>query len=127
MGSAGSVAYSTSSDLDIWLCHRSGLKSGEIGELQQKATALEQWGATLGLEVHFFLIDTEGFRRGEGSPISTESCGSIQHHLLLEEFYRTGLYIAGKFPVWWLVPSHQERFYKDYVAHLIGKRFIQNI
>ena len=127
MGSAGSVAYSTSSDLDIWLCHRSGLETSEIGELQQKASALEQWGTTLGLEVHFFLIDIERFRQGQGSPISTESCGSVQHHLLLEEFYRTGLYIAGKFPIWWLVPSHQERFYNDYVTHLHNKRFIQNI
>jgi len=127
MGSAGSVAYSTSSDLDIWLCHRSDLDSNEIEELQQKASSVEQWGVTLGLEVHFFLINTEGFRRGEGCPISTENCGSIQHHLLLEEFYRTGLYIAGKIPVWWLVPSHQEQSYNDYVTHLKNKRFIQNI
>ena len=127
MGSAGSVGYSSSSDVDIWICHRSGFESDQIEELQQKASALEQWGKMLGLEVHFFLIDTEGFRRGEGIPISTESCGNIQHHLLLEEFYRTGLYIAGRFPIWWLVPSHQERYYNNYVAHLNDKRFIQNI
>lgn len=119
------MAYSKSSDLDIWLCHRPDLDTDETEELQQKALSIEQWANSLRLEVHFFLIDTDGFRRGEGSPISTESCGTTQHYLLLEEFYRTGLFVAGKVPVWWLVPPHQERCYRDYVNHLNDKRFIK--
>lgn len=125
MGSAGSVAYSKSSDLDIWLCHRPHLDSDEIEELQKKTLALEQWAASLNLEVHFFLIEADGFRRGEGCPISTESCGTTQHYLLLEEFYRTGIFVAGKIPVWWLVPPHQEQDYSNYVTHLNSKRFVR--
>lgn len=124
MGSAGSVAYTKKSDLDIWLCHRPDLSAKQIDGLQQKALAIEEWAKSLGLEAHIYLVDTEGFRRGEGSQISAESCGTTQHYLLLEEFYRTGSYIAGKIPVWWLVPSEQERSYKDYVAHLNKNRFI---
>jgi adenylate cyclase class 1 len=124
MGSGGTIAYSKKSDLDIWLCHSPKLSGKGFAELHDKTKAVEHWAESLGLEVHFFFIDTEGFREGKGTDISKESCGNSQHHLLLEEFYRTGLHIAGSFPVWWLVPPHQEHNYDSYVRHLLEKRFI---
>lgn len=124
MGSVGSIAFSKTSDMDIWLCHQSGLSPDALDELQKKATAIENWAASLGLEVHFFLMDSRQFLRGENTPISTESSGQTQHYLLLEEFYRTAIYIAGKSPAWWLVPPHEESSYTSYIKHLIDKLFI---
>lgn len=124
MGSVGSIAFSKTSDMDIWLCHQSGLLPGAIDELQKKATAIEIWAASLGLEVHFFLMDSKQFLLGENTPISTESSGQTQHYLLLEEFYRTAIYIAGKSPAWWLVPPHEEGNYTHYIKHLIDNLFI---
>ncbi|MDP1773467.1 MAG: class I adenylate cyclase [Methylobacter sp.] len=124
MGSVGSIAFSKTSDMDIWLCHQSGLSPEALDELQKKATAIELWAASLGLEVHFFLMDSRQFLRGENTPISTESSGQTQHYLLLEEFYRTAIYIAGKSPAWWVVPPHEEVNYTNYIKHLIDKRFI---
>lgn len=118
MGSVGTVAYSKSSDLDIWLCHSPGLEFGELEELSEKTKAVELWAATLGLEVHFFFINTDQFRSGIGCPVSKESTGSIQHHLLLEEFYRSALYVAGRVPLWWLVPPDREHTYTLYTAML---------
>jgi len=124
MGSVGSIAFSKTSDMDIWLCHQSGLLPGAIDELQKKASAIENWAASLGLEVHFFLMDSRQFLRGENTPISTESSGQTQHYLLLEEFYRTAIYIAGKSPAWWLVPPHEESNYSGYIRHLVDNLFI---
>ncbi len=124
MGSAGSIAYSKKSDFDIWLCHSPNLKSDQLAELSDKSQLIEQWATSLGLEVHFFFINTQEFREGKGTDLSKESCGNSQHHLLLEEFYRSGLHIAGSFPVWWLVPPHEESNYNHYVHHLLDKRFI---
>ncbi|MGZ4968835.1 MAG: class I adenylate cyclase [Methylobacter sp.] len=124
MGSVGSIAFSKTSDMDIWLCHQSDLSAGAIDELQKKATAIEVWAASLGLEVHFFLMDSRQFLSGENTPISTESSGQTQHYLLLEEFYRTAIYIAGKSPAWWLVPPHEEGNYTTYIKHLIANLFI---
>ncbi len=124
MGSVGSIAFSKTSDMDIWLCHQSDLLSGAIDELQRKATAIENWATSLGLEVHFFLMDSKQFRLGQNTPISTESSGQTQHYLLLEEFYRTAIYIAGKSPAWWLVPPHEENDYARYIRHLIDNMFI---
>jgi adenylate cyclase class 1 len=124
MGSVGSMAFSKSSDIDIWLCHSSNLAPDELNELRQKAREVEKWAASLKIETHFFLVDPTQFSRGENTPISKESSGETQHYLLLEEFYRTSIYVAGRVPVWWLVPPQQEKYYKQYVAHLLENRFI---
>ncbi len=124
MGSVGSIAYSRHSDLDVWLCHRPGLDSESLARLQDKCHRVEAWAAEEGLEVHFFLIDPERFRQGQNLPLSKESAGSTQHYLLLEEFYRTAVHLAGRKLLWWLVPPDQEANYSAYVAHLLQKRFI---
>jgi len=124
MGSVGSIAFSKTSDMDIWLCHQSELLPTAINELQKKATAVEKWATSLGLEVHFFLMDSKQFLLGQDSPLSKESSGKTQHYLLLEEFYRTAVYIAGKSPAWWLVPPQEENNYTAYIRHLKDNRFV---
>ncbi len=124
MGSAGSIAYAKGSDMDFWLCHAPGLSAEKLTLLQKKVHDIERWAATLGLEVHFFLIDAEQFKQGVPTPLSSESSGGTQHHLLLEEFYRTALYVAGRYPVWWLVPPEAENNYQAFVKNLLTQRFI---
>ena len=126
MGSSGTIAYSESSDFDIWLCHRPDLSGPQLDELQHKAEAIEKWADEYGLEVHFFLMDAEKFKEGSVVELSVESSGSAQHHLLLEEFYRTGLLLAGRYPVWWLVPPKEEKNYDAYVDRLKLRRDIRD-
>jgi len=125
MGSTGTIAYSKSSDFDIWICHRPGLSEADIAVLQDKADDIQSWAESLGLEVHFFLMDDISFRQQEHQQLSNENAGSSQHHLLLDEFYRTGLLVAGRYPVWWLVPPEHEQDYDAYVDKLITNRFIK--
>jgi len=125
MGSGGTVAYSRKSDFDVWVCHRSDLAPEGRAALRAKTELIEQWAAELGLEVHFFLVDPEALRRGRHDDLSTESSGTAQHYLLLEEFYRTGLLLAGRFPLWWLVPTEEEHRYEAYVRELLARRFVE--
>lgn len=125
MGSTGTIAYSKSSDFDIWICHRPGLSDSGIDALRDKADGVASWAESLGLEVHFFLMDDASFRDQEHQQLSNENVGSAQHHLLLDEFYRTGLLVAGRYPVWWLVPAEHENHYAEYVDKLIVNRFIK--
>ena len=124
MGSVGSIAYAKGSDMDLWLCHAPDLSEKALNLLAEKAEAIEKWAAGLGLEVHFFLMDAEKFREGVVAPLSSESSGSTQHQLLLEEFYRTALYVAGRYPVWWLVPPESEDDYTAFVKNLLDRRFV---
>lgn len=119
MGSSGTIAHSTGSDFDIWLCHSPELSMMQIADLQDKANAIEKWAAGFGLEVHFFLMNADHFRSGKVVELSTESSGSAQHHLLLDEFYRTGILLAGRYPIWWLVPAEEEGRYEEYSQRLL--------
>lgn len=125
MGSCGTVAQSHVSDLDIWLCHSSGLSYEARTELQNKCHKLEAYAAKISLEVHFFLMDADQFRQGQRAELSTEDCGSSQHFLLLDEFYRTGLLIAGCPPIWWLIPPKHEPHYDAYANRLRDQRYIR--
>lgn len=124
MGSVGTIAQSTGSDFDLWLCHDPELGSEALERLQQKAEAIEQAAAKLQLEVHFFLINSETFRKGEVLELSSESSGSAQYHMLLDEFYRTSVLLAGYFPAWWLVPPEEDANYIEYIDNLSRKRFV---
>lgn len=119
MGSSGTIAHSSGSDFDIWLCHAPDLSVMQIADLQDKAKAIEKWAAGFGLEVHFFLMNADHFRSGKVVELSTESSGSAQHHLLLDEFYRTGILLAGRYPIWWLVPPEEESSYEEYTQRLL--------
>ncbi|MDH5326205.1 MAG: class I adenylate cyclase [Gammaproteobacteria bacterium] len=124
MGSAGTIAYSKNSDFDIWLCHRSDISVEEKRELREKCSAIEVWASSLSLEVHIFLINPAEFRNGEVTELSSESSGSAQYHLLLEEFYRTSMLLAGRYPIWWLVPPSEESNYDQCVETLITNKFV---
>ena len=124
MGSSGTIAHSEGSDFDIWLCHDPKLNSEQVARLQQKAQGIEAWAATLGLEIHFFLINPDEFRQGRLTKLSSESSGSAQHSLLLDEFYRTSVLLQGQFPLWWLVPPSYEAAYDLYVEEMQRKRFL---
>lgn len=125
MGSSGSLGHSGGSDLDIWLCHDPRLNEKEIEALNHKCKGIEKAGADVGLEVHFFLMDAERFRRGDRNDLNGEDCGSAQHQLLLDEFYRSAILLAGAYPVWWLVPPHMEDQYDDFVFRLDKQGYIQ--
>lgn len=109
MGSLGSLAQARGSDLDVWLCHQSSLTTSQRESLQRKCQHLEQWAGTYGLELHFFLMDLTQFRQGVQQATAGEDCGSSQHQLLLDEFYRSAIWLAGGQPRWWLIPNAQQR------------------
>jgi adenylate cyclase class 1 len=126
MGSTGTIGQSFGSDFDVWLCHDPTLDQRQRDQLQQKVALIEKGAAELDLELHIFLIDPDRFRQGVKSRLSRESSGTTQHHLLLEEFYRSAVLLAGRYPLWWLVPPEQEHDYQAYVDYLLSRRFIKS-
>jgi len=124
MGSTGTIAYSDKSDFDIWVCHREDLSPIELKELQLKTQRISEWCLQFNLEANFFLIHTDHFRLGKIDKLSSESSGTTQHLLLLEEFYRTSMLLAGRYPIWWLVPPQFEKDYDEYVENISHKRLV---
>ncbi|KPQ28687.1 MAG: adenylate cyclase, class 1 [Marinobacter excellens HL-55] len=126
MGSPGTLGHSVASDLDIWLCHREDLPEHGIRCLERKAESLSQWAATLGVELHVFVFSAADWRAGrQRAEVTGENCGSAQHFLLLDEFYRTSIHLAGQYPLWWLVPADAETDYEQCRRRLVECRFIK--
>lgn len=126
MGSSGTLGHSVASDLDVWLCHRPDLPEAGTRCLQRKARALSQWASRLGVELHVFVLSARDWRAGRpGAELSGDNCGSAQHYLLLDEFYRTGIHLGGCVPLWWLIPADQESRYDERRDLLVNNRFIR--
>ncbi len=126
MGSSGTVAQSEGSDMDLWLCHRPDLDQEQLQALRRKCDLISQWAGEQGQELHVFLIDEQAFRSGRvQARTDAEDCGSAQHFLLLDEFYRSSILLAGNGPLWWLIPAYVEADYAHYAHLLQHKRFIR--
>lgn len=128
MGSLGSLAQTTNSDLDVWLCHIHDLSAEHIALLKDKCELIEKWAAGQKVELHFFLMDAEEFRQGkQQAHVDSEHSGSTQHLLLLDEFYRSSLWLAGRMPSWWLIPTEYEKHSQDYLDQLIDHQLIHDV
>ncbi len=125
MGSSGTIAHSGESDYDIWVCHRKTLDADDIDLLKQKLVLLSRWAKTIGLDAHFFLMDEDYFRENHSAPMDKEAAGSSQHYLLLDEFYRTAIILAGRAPLWWMIPTEYNETYTDYADNLLRKRYLR--
>jgi len=126
MGSIGTIAHSETSDLDVWVCHSPELSEQKRIDLNEKCERISQWAEkNIRLEIHFFLMESRQFRSDEASVLSSEDSGSAQRFLLLDEFYRTALWLAGKLPLWWFVPASQEHNYASYSETLLRKYFLR--
>lgn len=126
MGSLGTIAQADNSDIDVWVCHSENLTRAALDELQEKCNALTRWAAdNIHIEAHFFLMEANKFRQGQQALLSSEASGTAQHFLLLDEFYRTAVWLAGRLPLWWFVPVEQEKNYVGYTKNLLDKRFLR--
>ena len=121
MGSTSSVGQSSESDFDIWLCYPHQLEEKRIQLLDEKARLISLWAESLGVELNFFLIPDNKFRVDNDARVTKDACGSSQHMLLLDEFYRTSLHIAGKKILWRQIPYKHEHHYDQYVKSLYDK------
>jgi adenylate cyclase class 1 len=118
IGSVGSVAQTSASDADFWVCYDGATAApGAIDGLKKKLDALSLWAEqAFGLEAHFFLMSLENVQNNDFGFSDKESSGTAQALMLKEEFYRTALIVAGRIPGWWLTPPGAEE--KSYRAHL---------
>ncbi|EGB14279.1 adenylate cyclase [Pseudodesulfovibrio mercurii] len=110
MGSLGTVAQTSSSDLDCWVCYDGDVTMTMEHGLTRKLNAMALWAESeYGLEVHFYPMRMDDVRDNRFLSGDEESSGSAQVLLLKEEFYRTALKLAGKNIAWWVIPAGASR------------------
>ena len=125
MGSCGTIAQTTASDLDFWVCVRDDLDEEAVELLQRKLERIRRYALAQDVQANFFIMKPQAFRQGKTQTLSHEDCGSTQHILLLDEFYRSSMLLAGAYPLWWLVPVEHETAYEPFTQTLIRQRHIK--
>lgn len=125
MGSIASISQTALSDLDIWVCHREDLSLEEKAALQRKADFLQKWAGQFHIELNLYLIDQQRFRCFRyAEPLTAENCGSAQYMLLLDEFYRSAIRLAGKPLLWQHLLVQNEIYYESEVERLVANQEI---
>jgi adenylate cyclase class 1 len=124
MGSTSSIGQNSGSDLDIWVCHRADLSPDRLALLEQKCHIISRLAGRYGLEMNFFLIPENKFQTPNYTELGLDNCGSAQHLLLLEEFYRSAMWLGGKRLLWPLIPVDREDEYDALCAALFNTGMI---
>jgi adenylate cyclase, class 1 len=107
IGSTGSLAQTSDSDIDWWVCiNEKYFTSRGLQLFKKKLESMEKMAdEQFNTKVTFFLVDIFKARNNDFGDSTIESSGSAQARLLKEEFYRTMIYIAGKIPLWSVLPT----------------------
>lgn len=106
IGSLGTVAQTHKSDFDyILFIDKREFSQTEFFSLKSKLTSIERWFYLRHrVEVHFFLQDIADFRQNLFGQTDRENVGSALGKLFKDEFYRTAIWVAGRKPLWWIIP-----------------------
>jgi adenylate cyclase class 1 len=121
IGSSGSVGHTSHSDLDYWVCYNPERLNGErLGLFLEKLAAISKWAMEEnGTEANFYPVDLSRLAQGNLNSLSEERDGEVAPLLLMEELYRTILYVAGRIPLWCVWPvAGPEAEYRQAVQEL---------
>ncbi len=124
MGSMGTLGQSNASDIDLWICLAEPLEPSLLNKLNAKAQNIKNWLLTIGIEFNSYVVNLDDFSRNKKKKIEVDSCGNTQNYLLLDEFYRTAVWFAGRWLLWWLVPPGEN--YTEYAQRLVKQKHIDS-
>ena len=113
MGSGGSAGHTGDSDIDLWVC----CDQTHHAALGPKLDALTGWAAQHDLQLQGFLVDPLFF---------ADPDNAVHDAMLLDEFYRSGIWLAGCEPMWWFVDDADAERYAETARHLLHYRFVEN-
>ncbi|WP_406546404.1 class I adenylate cyclase [Succinimonas sp.] len=126
MGSTSSIGQGPKSDIDYWVCVSRHMSAEKIALLEKKCEVIRQKAEDRGVEINLFIVKEDQFTNPQNDQrTDEESCGSAQKLFLLDEFYRSSIYLGGQKLVWMLVPREYEKNYSQYVEGLFRKKIIK--
>lgn len=116
-GDCGTIIEAEQQNIIVWLCHADGLGANEISQLNRKCGLIEEWAKSLNLRVRFRVFDTS---------FTVNQKKRALHFLELDLFYRTAVLVAGRMPLWWLIPPEEEGRYEQFASILRHKNYVND-
>lgn len=108
-------------EIRCWVFYRSSFNKRQVAVLEKKVNKISQWFSARGLKLEFLCISDLDFRNNKAAPLSQNNKA-----IFLDYFYSEVILLAGKYPLWWLVPGSKENEYVAYVEHIKQARFVDN-
>ena len=107
IGSLGTFTQSVGSDFDYWIMiDKKRFNTDRYAALEKKLDAIVKYCREIyQQEVSFFIMDSRQVRQNDFSGFDPGDTVAVPQIFLKEEFYRTYLMIAGKIPLWSVLPS----------------------
>ena len=104
-----------------WIFYRSDLNENQIESLLEKVNKISHWFIMKGCKLEFVCLSDEDFRKNK-----IEQLAQIKKAIFLDYFYCETILLAGKYPVWWLVPPSKEYEYTVFIEHIKQARFVDS-
>ena len=122
-GDCGTIIESDQQNMIVWVCHADGVPINELFQLQRKCDLIATWAKLMNLNVDIHIVDSS-FKTPEQKQYAHQQL-SAQSFLDLDRLYRSGVMVAGRMPLWWLIPPDQDISYQQYTSRLLHKGFIK--
>jgi len=104
-----------------WIFYNPNLNKKNQALLNDKIKKIRQWLALKNLKIEIIFLSVDGFQKH----IQTE-LPKTSKAIFMNRFYSEAILLAGKYPVWWLVPLQKEYEYSAYTQHIQKVRFVDN-
>ncbi|MBI3188631.1 MAG: class I adenylate cyclase [Gammaproteobacteria bacterium] len=108
--------------MSLWLVHAADMKEQHQKILEDKLYRVNAWLRSRDLEAQANLVSAAGLTQHGLRKEANEYFASAA--LFLDSFYTESFLLAGKYPVWWLVPPELEEHYADFVDKIKVARFV---
>lgn len=102
-----------------WIFYRPSLNKNQLSLLKEKINKIDQWFLARGEKINFICLSVDDFVKNKMGKINTGN-----KSIFLDGFYSEAILLAGKYPVWWLVPPDKDKEYVDFVKHIKQVRFV---
>ncbi|MDR1576650.1 MAG: class I adenylate cyclase [Deltaproteobacteria bacterium] len=121
IGSSGTVGQTAESDLDYWVCYNPARLNGErLAMFHEKLAVMTEWAMRENkTEANFYPIDLSDLVEGRLNSLSDKRDGDVAPMLLIEELFRTMLFVGGRLPLWCFWPlDRPESEYREVAKDL---------
>ncbi|WDP87024.1 MAG: class I adenylate cyclase [Desulfobacter sp.] len=125
IGSLGTFTQSPQSDFDYWvIIDKHSFTEKRYYNFEKKLAHIVKYSREeFSQKVSFFIMDQADIRKDCYAGFNTRETMIAPKLFLKEEFYRTFLMIAGKIPIWTLLPPNIPKgIYKEKVNGLLQKK-----
>jgi adenylate cyclase, class 1 len=106
--------------MKCWVFKDSNLTKDQSDKLREKLDKIVSWVTSQGLSLGFEFLSGHDFRE------STKYTENENRSIFLDYFYSEATLLAGKYPVWWLVPPNKNDEYSAFVEHIKQARFVDS-